>query len=699
MSANTQSNGIDRLRLLREAARKLAASGAVVVRLEPKKKKPIGKEWGHLRPKPEDFRERENIGIKVGASSSLVDIDCDWEESRFLAPRFLPPTGMTHGRPESRRSHHWYSSAGDTPHEQFKDPTVKASDAGKAMIIEFRGGTDTDQRQTMVPPSIHPDTGETLEWDQHGEAARVDAADLLRVTKALASASLLAKHWPGARHEASLALCGALARAGWAEEEIAAFVAAIAAWVNRAEPSISDGQPDKRKAQARDSIAALKANEQVTGIPTLIDLGVPEKVIGKVREWLELPAAAMNGASKVEVADGDNFVSHLLAKKDGTPVKCGSNIEAFLRFHPELKGRIRFNSITRTIEIAGGVFSEERPNTLDVAVKNWLERQGLIMDVGSVGQQLLRVAIRYGSYDPVREYLTALTWDRKPRIERWLIDYCKVKDEQYVRHIGLRFFVSAAARGLDPGCKVDTVLILKGAQGVLKSSTFSVLGGEYFSDSPLDLGNKDARIEASARWIIELAELAALGQAGLERNKAFLSASKDFVRPPYGRASETFARHCVFVGTTNAKEFLIDDTGNRRYWVAEVGDRIDLDGLRRDRNQLWAEAVHRYRADERWWFNADEQIEADKIAAAYLEENPWADKIAEWYWGLNEQKRSKIGVSGVSLGDVGELALAIKPADLDRHKRHLGKALRHAGWTQRDVGKARLSRWFPGSGQ
>jgi len=301
---------ISRLQSLRATVAWLLDLGAVPVRLEPQKKKPIGNAWGTLRPTPEQFGERENIGIKVGASSSLVDIDCDWPESRFLAPKFLPVTNRTHGRPGSRESHYWYRVVGDSTCEQHKDPTVKAGKGDKATIVEFRGGTESDQRQTMIPPSIHP-SGEVLEWDRHGDPSEVSADDLMVAVRRLAAASLLAKHWPGARHEASLALCGALARAGWTEQTIADFVTAIASWVNRAEPDIADGQPSKRKAQARDSIAAVKNGDQCTGIPTLISLGVPDKVIAKLRTWLDLPVAAMadnpeaqsNGGPLTELTD------------------------------------------------------------------------------------------------------------------------------------------------------------------------------------------------------------------------------------------------------------------------------------------------------------------------------------------------------------------------------------------------------------
>ena len=208
-----------------------------------------------------------------------------------------------------------------------------------------------------------------------------------------------------------------------------------------------------------------------------------------------------------------------------------------------------------------------------------------------------------------------------------------------------------------------------------------VLGGDWFSDSPLDLANKDARISASSTWIIELGELAALGQRGLEGHKAYLAGRRDKVRPPYGRADERFNRHCVFGGTTNVESFLIDSTGNRRYWVAEVLAEIDVDGLRRDRDQLWAEAVHRYRAGERWWFDGSEQVEADKVTEDHREENPWITLIRDWYEAnrLTAANSDGAPVGAFKLSDCASHALMIPTHDLVRRAADVAHAPRTPG--------------------
>jgi predicted P-loop ATPase len=386
----------------------------------------------------------------------------------------------------------------------------------------------------------------------------------------------------------------------------------------------------------------------------------------------------------------------LMSGSKGDVVRsCGSNIEAILRFSSELRGRVRFNVITRSIEISDGRFVDEE-GTLDTAIKNWLEtRWGLFSDQGEVGHQLIRVAMRCGSYDPVAEYLNALTWDGKPRIDSWLCDYCEVLPSDYVSKIGARWLISGAARGLDPGCKVDTVLILQGPQGYRKSTVLDVIGGEWFSDSPLDITNKDSRITAATTWIIELAELSSLKQSGLDAHKSFLTARRDKVRPPYGRVDVTFYRHCIYGGTTNDDEFLIDETGNRRYWVARVRRKIDIAPLQRDRDQLWAEAVHRFRAGERWWFDDEEQVIADQVTDEHRAENPWAEKIVE----TGKRRGPKPAADGAPDGAVKlvEVAdwLGIEFEDIDKHKARVAAALRAAGYERRQFGERRVAWWCP----
>jgi hypothetical protein len=378
---------------------------------------------------------------------------------------------------------------------------------------------------------------------------------------------------------------------------------------------------------------------------------------------------------------------------------CGSNIELVLRYSSALRGHLRFNELTKGIEISGGPFADTKPSDLPVKIANWLETEWQIFSKPQVvGEQLLALARSAFGYHPVKEYLSGLAWDGKPRIDSWLTTYCGADDSEYTRRVGGMFLIAAVARAhaaLPDGAKVDTVLVLEGEQGVGKSQTLGILGGAFFCDTPVSIGDKDGRLLIGRCWIAELAELASLAHSMVESQKAFLSQKDDWLRPPYGRVIEQFVRTGIFAGTMNptsdgAAEYLEDETGNRRWWgvrchglptgrVDDAGEpvrEIDLAGLRRDRDQLWAEAVVRFRRGERWWFETHEKSiwtpEADKRRKA----DAWVPLILEYY----EQRVRAEGPSfrGIKLDEVAG-RLDIPRAMLPSKSKAVGRSLRAAG--------------------
>jgi predicted P-loop ATPase len=189
---------------------------------------------------------------------------------------------------------------------------------------------------------------------------------------------------------------------------------------------------------------------------------------------------------------------------------------------------------------------------------------------------------------------------------------------EYSRAVGSRWLVSAVARVLRPGAKADCCLILEGAQGIRKSTALRTLAGEYFTNELADLGSKDAAMQTRAVWIIELSELDNLSHSEVARIKAFMSRTTDRFRPPYGMRLVELPRQCVFAGTVNHSTYLREETGGRRFWPGACG-RIDVDGLARDRDQLWAEAKARFDAGVVWWLETVElvQMAADQQVDRY----------------------------------------------------------------------------------
>ncbi len=199
----------------------------------------------------------------------------------------------------------------------------------------------------------------------------------------------------------------------------------------------------------------------------------------------------------------------------------------------------------------------------------------------------------------VRDYLDALVWDGVPRIDRWLVEYAGVEDSSYIRAVSRAFLVAAVRRVRQPGCSFDTMLVLEGAQGTGKSSALRILAisDDWFTDD-VSMGSREV-IEATAgKWIVEMSEIEGMGQGDVAALKAFLATRTDQARPAYQREVVKVPRQFVIVGTTSASEYLKDSTGNRRFWPVHVGRSFDLDRLRADRDQLWAEAAVAEAKDE-----------------------------------------------------------------------------------------------------
>jgi predicted P-loop ATPase len=224
-----------------------------------------------------------------------------------------------------------------------------------------------------------------------------------------------------------------------------------------------------------------------------------------------------------------------------------------------------------------------------------------------------------------------LKWDGTKRIDGWLSLYLGTKPSDYTAAVGERWLTSAVARIKQPGAKVDTCLILESAkQGRLKSTALKTIAGEWFTDEIADLGSKDSAMQTRGVWIIEIAELDSMSRGDVGKIKAFMSRSTDRFRPPYGKRLIESPRQCVFAGSVNLSTYLRDETGGRRFWPVSTGT-IRIDKLARDRDQLWAEAVDRYRSGSAWWLDTEKLNSLAEIEqAARYEGDPWDELVAEW---------------------------------------------------------------------
>lgn len=236
-------------------------------------------------------------------------------------------------------------------------------------------------------------------------------------------------------------------------------------------------------------------------------------------------------------------------------------------------------------------------------------------------------AARQNAFHPVAEYLAGLRWDGVPRIGRWLATYGGADDSTYARAVGELILVAAVRRVRQPGVKFDEMLVLESPQGTNKSTALKALAvrDDWFTDDlPLNAEAKRVIEALSGKWIVEAGELKGMRQGGANHLKGLLSRTHDKARMAYDRLEREVPRQCVIVGTTNDSRYLRDTTGNRRFWpVAVTG--FDLDALRRDRDQLWAEAAARegegapIRLDPALWGEAAAEQDARRVEDPFYE--------------------------------------------------------------------------------
>jgi predicted P-loop ATPase len=317
------------------------------------------------------------------------------------------------------------------------------------------------------------------------------------------------------------------------------------------------------------------------------------------------------------------------------------NAEEILLKDVRLKGCVAFNLFTNDLvqlrQIPGMSLPLKGRNTVwsdmaDLKVKSYVERKyGLTFSSNSIHEAAMTVGERC-AFHPVREYLDKLEWDGKPRLETLFIRYAGSTDTPYHRAITVKTLTAAVARIYDPGAKFDYMLVLEGPQGSRKSTLFRTLARGFFTDS-LSFGFEPREVLEATRgaWIAEIPELITR-RTDNEHNKHFLSVQSDRARAAYARSVSDVPRQFIIVGSTNESNYLTDPTGNRRWWVLDGdGRQMDIEALDREVDQLWAEAVARYRAGEKLYLD-DSRAAAEAVEAQTrrLVEDEWEGPIGAW---------------------------------------------------------------------
>lgn len=317
-----------------------------------------------------------------------------------------------------------------------------------------------------------------------------------------------------------------------------------------------------------------------------------------------------------------------LDPKTGLPRSSLGNVTLILeRDERYAAGFFTYNEFDGQLYYGGTVASDHVDTEVNIDIER---RYGFASKTTLVQEAIVRVAHDH-AFHPVRDYLGAVEWDGAPRLDDLLVRGFGARgDAAYAAEAGRKFAIGMVARVFQPGCKLDTMLVLTGPQGLGKSSGLRALvGAEWFADSALALDNKDAYMQLLGRWLYEVAELDSFRRAEASRIKAFLSSQEDTYRPPFGRHVVKRPRQTVLVGTTNEREFLNDPTGSRRFVPASVGG-VDLAWIAANRDQLWAEAVVLYRSGTAWHYAGESAARLARESAPFQQDDPWEALVHDW---------------------------------------------------------------------
>ncbi|MEY2685804.1 MAG: hypothetical protein RL375_2 [Pseudomonadota bacterium] len=406
-----------------------------------------------------------------------------------------------------------------------------------------------------------------------------------------------------------------------------------------------------------------------------------------------------------------------LIRERGGKKDCRENVFLVLQHHPALQGLVAYD------EFAHRVMKRRAP-PWDSPAGEWTNQDDLLLGLWLAtnermvirGEATLVAGVAMAAYQaryhPVLQYLGALpAWDGVARLAHWLTDCLGAKDSTYTQLVGTWFVLGMVQRVMEPGCQMDYMIVLEGLQGKRKSTALRTLVGndDWFADTPIRIGDKDAMLSLAGKWLYEVGELDSFNKAEVTAVKQYVSSRVDRVREPFARRPADRPRSGVFAGSTNQSEYFKDPTGARRFWPVACDD-IDIDKLAQWRSQLFAEAKHRLAsadAEERRYYPTREETDAYLVPEQEAREivDPWFERLAQWL-----DCRQPYGDTGMEVRQVDSFTahdlltkcLMVPQDRIDGGRQmatRVGIAMHKMHWIKRrDATGARLWRyWRPGS--
>lgn len=410
-----------------------------------------------------------------------------------------------------------------------------------------------------------------------------------------------------------------------------------------------------------------------------------------------------------EESEAAEWVEQMDMDHKGTMfLSTAKNIDLIFENDPGIKGLFALNEFSNKPYLKRSapwrkVKHEEPVKNVDFSgLRNYIEKAYGISGKEKV-QDSLNLELNRNAWHPIRDYLNGLVWDQTERLETLFIEYFGALDTRYAREAARKTLCGAVARVFRPGCKFDLMPVLVGEEGIYKSTFWRRLGKQWFSDTFFKVDGKEALEQIQGSWIIEMAELAGMRKAEAESVKHFLTKQRDDFRPAYGHVREEYLRQCIFVGTTNHREFLKDPTGNRRFLpiltdAERVTKSVDTDLVGEEVNQIWAEAVYLFMQGEPLYLPEEVRQEARTVQADHMEVDERAGLVASFLemplpedWDkrssfersayFNEGNYSGSPREEVTVAEVWVECLDKKREDMSRYNtKELNDMLKGLGW-------------------
>lgn len=365
--------------------------------------------------------------------------------------------------------------------------------------------------------------------------------------------------------------------------------------------------------------------------------GISPLPIEKGVKWIlnEIKRARKKSSQKDGPAEKDSSVkkdgpAYFLTEK-GKVRETQANYEIMMSKEPDWIGRLSYDEFFQTVEVDGHPITD-----LDrYLISSWGSHQLEMTGTSTKARDsAIAVVASHHSHDALKDFLNTLpVWDKTQRVERLFQDLCGAKDNPLNRWCGQMLLAQMMARALVPGCVARYVIVLEGPQDIGKSRFVRELSCGWYTSLGTDLDSKESSMILKGVWLAELDEMGAITRSRLERVKSFISEQHDHFIPKYANDPVHAPRRCVLIATTNRDNYLIDDTGDTR-WFPVLVTKADVAKLAKQRDQLLAEGLDWYRRHESdWWVIPPDVMGMLKpIREDRQQVNVYEERIAQWLY-------------------------------------------------------------------